>query len=660
MRTVVYRFVPAAVVLLALISGLLFAGDRDVTFIHISDQHYNSEKKNVYPRSRRTVRAMNRIAGTPYPDGIDGRVDKPRGVVLSGDMTDRGKPEEWKIFQKYWGLTGKEGMLKLPMYGGAGNHDVGLAAEDGYVRKQIIRRNPKRPGNVTTSENGLHYSWDWDDVHFVNLNEYAGLEDTDPYPEVSNGLRKIQRYGNPAEKSLQFLRKDLKLNVGSSDRPVVIVQHYGFDDFAFRPWGEEAAWWTEEQALRLWEAIEEYNVIGILGGHNGSEDRFTWHGIPTQHLDDMVRFGVYRISDRNMTLAMYNSKSERWEREWTSSASINSARPPQLVQGPYLVQDGDPGTMTICWRTNANVSCTLKWGEVHFRYEQDSVEVGPYDRSNHLYKYTISGLKRGTGINFALKIQDRYAPGLFHTTEQDQEQVYFLLADTPPRMKARDRAFQRMYRFIYRAPAYHSFILHPDGPVEQPSRMAAWDENLFLRKKAGNHVRYMLRRAPLVAPTGETKAERTLFPYDYNETGGYTFKRGPVSVAVLNTQAGLSASGNGRGRVQERWLRKELEKTSTPWQCVVWEKTDSPQKNEQFKKQLQRICDEYGVELCVAGGDRYERERIGSTTYMTTGNRDGTGMPGMLDAVAIDGNTMSVHTVTPEGKTEKRFEWEAN
>ncbi len=649
------RHLPVALAFLMLLCGSIYTQERDVTFIHISDSQYDATEQTKFPASRKAARAMNQIAGTPYPNAIGGRVGQPRGVIMSGDLTSNGTPEEFRIFKKYWGLTGSEGVLDLPMFDSAGNHDPGVSTGDGYVRKQIIKRNKKRPIPVTTSKNGLHYSWDWDDVHFINLNEYAGRENTEPYPEISEGLRKVQSYGTPAEKSLQFLRKDLKHNVGNSNRPVVIVQHYGFDDFAFRPWGEDAAWWTEAQALRLWDAIEGYNVVAILGGHNGGESRFDWHGIPTQHMDDRVRFGVFRLTDTNISMAQYNSDTGDWEKHWSRPIPVNTSEPPQLVQGPYLIPNGDPDAMTICWRTNKNVSTTLEWGDVHFRYEDGSAEVTPYDRQHHLYKHTIDNLKQGTGINFVLKIKDRYAPGMFHTTENDQESVHFLIADTPNRMRARNPYFRVMYDFIYRAPAYDSFVLHPNGFVNRPKTIEAWDRHLFSRKRAGRHVRYLLRRAPILAPTGDTGPERTLFPYDYTEAGSYTVERGPLTVAVLNAKAGLSPDG-----LQARWLIHVLKNASTDWQTVVWEKTGNPQTDRPFKQHLQRICNEHSVELVVAGGEQYSRDRVEGTTHLTTGTRPEAETPGMINAVKIDGDTMTVYNITPDAKREKQFQRTAN
>jgi 3',5'-cyclic AMP phosphodiesterase CpdA len=138
---------------------------RDVTFVHISDQHYSADGDSPDVLVG-TIHAINNLPGTDYPAEFGGNVDTPRGIVLTGDLTNDGTPADWKLFEAHWGLTGREGLIRFPVYEGAGNHDGGPASAGpegrGYVRRQIIERNKRRPGIRRVSDNGLHYSWDWD------------------------------------------------------------------------------------------------------------------------------------------------------------------------------------------------------------------------------------------------------------------------------------------------------------------------------------------------------------------------------------------------------------------------------------------------------------------------------------------------------------------
>src|SRR5262249_25344349 len=163
---------------------------------------------------------LNKLPGTPFPEAVGGgTVPAPRGVLHGGDLIDSGDRNgdvyprmhktEWDAYAADFGLDGKDGRLKYPVYEVHGNHDS--PPGDGLVVGKIIERNKKRPGVTHLSKNGLHCSWDWGPVHFVTLGIVVGAD-----PNV----KRKRRY-NPLD-SLDFLSADLKGKVGDSGRPVVL------------------------------------------------------------------------------------------------------------------------------------------------------------------------------------------------------------------------------------------------------------------------------------------------------------------------------------------------------------------------------------------------------------------------------------------------------
>lgn len=616
---------------------------RDLTFLHISDQHYNVDEDGETDGGRRlakTIAAMNDLPGTSYPKEIGGEVDEPRGVILTGDLVNDGIPAEWKIFVAQWGLTGEEGLIDYPVYEGAGNHDGPPSTvrngHKGFIRRQIIKRNQQRPGVANVSENGLHYSWDWDNVHFVMLNEYAGPEDDNRYRGNPDYDRKMQRYGNPAEKSLQFLRRDLASQVGDSKRPIVLMQHYGFGPFPLRPWGDDAAWWTEEHAMRLWETIEGYNVISILCGHDGSEAVIDWNGIPNRHMDDVVRFGVYRIRDDTMTVAQRNAKSGKWEAVYEQPVRIDASLPPELVQGPYLVYNGKPGTMTVLWRTKTNVPCTLQWGDDRFEYEDGTVEVEPCDEERLLYRHTITDLEPNACIKYALEIDGAFAPGMFYAEPKGADKVKFLIAGGQPDAETRNKLYETLYDKIYQDAAYHSIILHPGDMVSNPDALDSWDQEFFSRNEDARHVRWMQSRSPLAVAPRDSELKQRLFPASQCDFGAYSFNYGPVHIAVLNARAGLAP-----GSKQNEWLRDTLETTAAPWRVLMWNPPKDKAAEEDFLVNLQPICDHGEVDLCVFGGERSEGVRCDTTTYLSAGTHS--------IAVQAEGDTLTCEVFEADG-----------
>jgi len=267
--------------------------DCNVTFFAVADTHYgryqtplNNERVN-----KSTIDKMNYIPGSlaypPEPDG--GIVAEPRGVLVVGDVVDSGTIAQWEGFDTvdgfeddYCGSGTTPARLNWPVYEAFGNHEVqGLNASSNYARDQIRDRTlaGKRPAGANISANGYHYSWDWDTVHFVNLNLYPSA-------------------GIDAQDSFGFLVSDLANNVGDSGRPVVLYHHY---DFIM------TQWWQAGEQDAYYNAIKDYNIIAIIHGHRHitSFESSTWRGINTFDvgLCGTDKFAVFRITKNRLFAA---------------------------------------------------------------------------------------------------------------------------------------------------------------------------------------------------------------------------------------------------------------------------------------------------------------------------------------------------------------------
>jgi cytolysin (calcineurin-like family phosphatase) len=288
-----------------------------VEFFIISDTHYGVSE-TVAAVNQDTVRRINAFNGTPLPDWIGGHViQNPRGIVVVGDLVDNGDGDraqaDWDQFMRDFGVDG-EGLAAFPVYEGFGNHDGG---PDSPVRRGICKRNPKRKDLAGISSNGLHYSWDWGPVHCVQLNLFPGAAGEDiinPWGEHFEGEWRFPQH------SLDFLIDDLKENVGKTDRPVVLFQHYGWDQ-----WG--LGWWSENERDAFHQAIKDYNVLGIFWGHSHTPAYINWRGLDTWCVGTAQRdphsgeFMAVRISSGQMAVALWKDggwmlqalKKFRWE-----------------------------------------------------------------------------------------------------------------------------------------------------------------------------------------------------------------------------------------------------------------------------------------------------------------------------------------------------------
>lgn len=249
---------------------------RDVTFISTSDTHYRQTDHKLGHHNdlnAASIVEMNRITSVRWPEKLGGDpIGDPRGVLVLGDLIDDGdtqqagrkiSQEQFALYAADFGVDGKDVTLRFPTFEAWGNHDGPPAGQEkaGFsVQAQLIQRNRLRlqKGLISNlAANGLHYSWDWDDVHFVQLNLY-------PADKQHPGIKYSPTWHDP-QGSLSFLKEDLAKKVGRSGRPVVLMSHCGFD----------TDWWSPEDWKAVYDAVKDYNVVLYLYGHSGTGLR-TW------------------------------------------------------------------------------------------------------------------------------------------------------------------------------------------------------------------------------------------------------------------------------------------------------------------------------------------------------------------------------------------------
>lgn len=258
-----------ATIVLAVPASAAERPGRNVTFISTSDSHYReAERKEQNERNHLTILEINEITKRTWPEKLGGDpIQPPRGVVMLGDCIDDGdrvidgkhvSPEQYKAFVADFGLDGTDGALKFPVFETWGNHDGPPEGKEkhgfsfqAHLKKRNLARKAK--GLVSNlSENGLHYSWDWDDVHFVML----GINPADRQ-------RKMIRYSpewHDPQGALSFLKQDLAEKVGDSGRPVVLMSHCGVD----------TDWWAPADWKDFYDAAKRYNIVLYLYGHTGT------------------------------------------------------------------------------------------------------------------------------------------------------------------------------------------------------------------------------------------------------------------------------------------------------------------------------------------------------------------------------------------------------
>ncbi len=238
-----------------------------VTFIVAGDSHFGASGMEALNES--VVEQMNALPGTEYPPEMGGRVDVPRGLLFMGDMTDTSQESEWRAFERLYGLNGRDGVLKYPVFEAIGNHD--------YIGDTPIKR------HVEKRHGSLVYAWSWDDLRLICLDMY------------------------PDERSLKWLAKELRR--AGRERPLIIFFHYSIEG----PYSES---WSAAQKRAFAEAIGGHNVLAIFHGHFHRAGRYQWYGhdvfLPGAPRHSSHAFLVVRVTADTLAVATWDFDQRRF------------------------------------------------------------------------------------------------------------------------------------------------------------------------------------------------------------------------------------------------------------------------------------------------------------------------------------------------------------
>jgi hypothetical protein len=269
------RILLLALALVAAPAGRQPAAPPTLTFFVGSDSHFGYT--GMEDANLAMIAHMNALPGTAYPESIGGRVEAPRGVLMTGDLTDNGTLEEFAEFERFYGRTGKDALLKYPVFESVGNHDVN--EESPIKARQKLRHG------------GINYAWDWDDVRLLCL---------DMYPDA------VTR-----EWLVPELRK------AGPDRPLILFFHY-----PVLPGG--GGWsraWPDEDKDAFAAALDGYNVIAIFHGHMHSPGHYVWRDRPVFRPGAAKSrnryFLVVRIGAQEMSVATWNFETGGWGEAWS-------------------------------------------------------------------------------------------------------------------------------------------------------------------------------------------------------------------------------------------------------------------------------------------------------------------------------------------------------
>lgn len=271
--------------------------ERDLTFAVVADLHFDMppESDQYYH-----VRALNRLENHfVWPEEVPcfagDTLTRLAGVVIAGDIFDKAHAETHALYKERYHKGEGDKRLHYDVYPGFGNHDIDPASKDkvenlkgrslNLAYMDEVLRAKRDAGEILDFDpQSRAYSWNMGDVHFVQMQTYAG---DGHYCE-----------GN----SLEWLAADLK-RYAAGNTPVVYIQHYGFDEWAIK-------WWPADKREALFDVLDQYNVVGFFVGHTHNPSVQSYRGYRIFQVnnawpdeDGNGSFAVARIKGDKMAVA---------------------------------------------------------------------------------------------------------------------------------------------------------------------------------------------------------------------------------------------------------------------------------------------------------------------------------------------------------------------
>ena len=288
----------------------------------------------------------------------------------------------------------------------------------------------------------------------------------------------------------------------------------------------------------------------------------------------------------------------------------------QLRKGPYLIYPNKINQMHVLYQTHNTQQCTIYYGTNPNNLNKSVItEENSSLENEHMHSYILKGLLPGTkyyykitGNNINTEIYSfKCAPGCM--TDQI---IFYAYGDTRSNPSAHNQVCGEVLDEIESYPTSQTFIMHAGDWVNRGNCETDWDQQYF--NQSYYYSEKMKALLPVMGVRGNHELNyceqgsqtdhlfRKYWPYDETKYY-YTYCYGPVQIFALDQYEEWSANSP-----QLMWFENELQNCDKPWKVVTFHEpgfTPASQVNQLVVNAIQPLCEEYGVQLVIAGHKHY-------------------------------------------------------
>ena len=344
-----------------------------------------------------------------------------------------------------------------------------------------------------------------------------------------------------------------------------------------------------------------------------------------------------------------------------------------LTKGPDLLYSGTNTQMKLFWQWTTNTTFRVDWG-TSTNYGTSSPSISPYDGTNYLYAYTITGLTSGTKYYYRVVVGNQYSAGSFRTAPADNATAvnFISYGDNRTNPSIQNTIAGLVDQLFLSDPSYQTFNLVCGDLVSNGDSDSTWTSEMF--SPSFTNIRTELANLSYLPIMGNHEGSGSLFlryfPQPYAAAGYWSFDYGPLHVVLMDQYVSY-----GTGSAEYNWVKNDLAATTKLWKVVMihepgWSANGGHPNNTTIQTVYEPLFEQYHVALVLAGHNHYySRAMVNGIPELTVGTGGAplytpqTGQPNVVFTYkgngyakfSINGNTLTGWFINSSGSTIDTF-----